>query len=107
MKGEAEVEDIVEDSHYSIEEEKQKAEQDKMKKSAEGLKSEMRQMIERLRNQFRRLLNENDQLPNDLKLARQVNFIQWLTISKNIALFSFRFRILYSMIIFARIFKLS
>lgn len=72
IKGEAEIEDIVEESHYSIEEEKQKAEQDKMKKSAEGLKSEMRQMIERLRSQFRRLLNENDQLPTDLKLPRQV-----------------------------------
>jgi hypothetical protein len=48
-----------------------------MKKSAETLKTEMRQMIEGLRGKFRRLLTENDQLPLDLKIARQVknNFI--------------------------------
>ena len=43
-----------------------------MKKSAETLKSEMRQMIENLRSKFRRLLTENDQLPNDLRIPRDV-----------------------------------
>ena len=43
-----------------------------MKKSAETLKNEMRQMVEGLRGKFRRLLTENDQLPLDLKMARQV-----------------------------------
>ncbi|CAF4618885.1 unnamed protein product [Rotaria sp. Silwood1] len=69
--GETEPQDITDSKHYSIEEEKQKAEQDKMKKSAEGLKNEMRQRIEGLRGKFRRLLIENDQLPADLRIARQ------------------------------------
>ncbi|CAF0758116.1 unnamed protein product [Rotaria sordida] len=69
--GEIEPQDITEPKHYSIEEEKQRAEQDKMKKSAEGLKSEMRQRVEGLRGKFRRLLIENDQLPADLRIARQ------------------------------------
>ncbi|CAM4893268.1 unnamed protein product [Rotaria socialis] len=69
--GEIEAQDITEPNHYSIEEEKQKAEQDKMKKTAEGLKNEMRQRIEGLRGKFRKLLMENDQLPTDLKIARQ------------------------------------
>lgn len=44
-----------------------------MKKSAEGLKNEMRQQIDGLRGKFRKLLIENDQLPADLRIARQVN----------------------------------
>lgn len=43
-----------------------------MKKSAETLKNEMRQMIDNLKTRFRRLLNRNDELPNDLKILRQV-----------------------------------
>ncbi len=72
-----------------------------MKKSAETLKNEMRQMIEGLRGKFRRLLTENDQLPLDLKIARQVktNFIY--------EKINFKFRILFSMKIFDKIFKLN
>jgi hypothetical protein len=72
-----------------------------MKKSAETLKTEMRQMIEGLRGKFRRLLTENDQLPLDLKIARQVktNFIY--------EKINFKFRILFSMKIFDKIFKLN
>ena len=60
--------DIIDDSIYSIQEEKLLAEEDKRKREAEQVKEEMRQNITKLRESFEIIKKSNSELDSFLKL---------------------------------------
>lgn len=77
--------DDIDDPHaYSIEDAKLKAEHDKMIRDAEAKKTEERKKIEKLRKTFLKLQRTNRELPENVRLEKEVIPLCFVMISLNL-----------------------